>query len=49
LHLFSETNNAGQTVNSTPLAGTMQLSTATASVVIPPGFALGFVRATWTP
>ena len=36
-------------VNSTPLAGTSQLSTATASVTFPPGFSRGLVRATWSP
>ena len=48
LHLFSE-NGADQILDSTPLAGSLQLSTATASAVIPPGFSRGFVRATWTP
>jgi hypothetical protein len=36
-------------VNSTPLAGTLQLSTATADVTFPAGFSRGLVRATWTP
>lgn len=36
-------------VNSTPLAGTLQLSTASADVTFPPGFSRGFVRATWSP
>lgn len=50
LHLLSEADNGtGKIVDSTPLAGTLELSTATASVVIPPGFSQGFVRATWTP
>ena len=48
LHLFSE-NSADQMRDSTPLAGTMQLSTATVSVMLPSGFSRGFVRATWTP
>lgn len=47
LHLFSE-NGADQFVDTTPLAGTSQTSTATASVVFPTGFSRGFVRATWT-
>ncbi|HEX9669971.1 MAG TPA: hypothetical protein VGC93_10855 [Thermoanaerobaculia bacterium] len=38
-----------QVVNSTPLAGTLALSSATASVVFPPGFSRAYVRATWTP
>jgi hypothetical protein len=38
-----------QVVNSTPLAGTKQKSTATANVKLPPGFSRGFVRAAWTP
>jgi hypothetical protein len=36
-------------VNSTPLAGTLQLSTATAAVTFPPGFSRGLIRATWSP
>jgi hypothetical protein len=36
-------------VDSTPLAGTLQLSTATANVTFPPGFSSGLVRATWSP
>jgi hypothetical protein len=36
-------------VNSTPLAGTLEQSTATASVTFPPGFSSGLVRATWNP
>ena len=47
LHLFSE-SGPDQFVDSTPLAGTTQTSTATASVVLPSGFSRGFVRATWT-
>jgi hypothetical protein len=47
LHLFSE-NGADQFVDATPLAGTTQTSTASASVVLPTGFSRGFVRATWT-
>ncbi len=48
LSLFSE-NAADQLVDSTPLAGTLELSTATATLAIPSGFSRGFVRATWTP
>jgi hypothetical protein len=36
-------------VNSTPLAGTAQASTATANVTFPPGFSTGMIRATWSP
>jgi hypothetical protein len=36
-------------VDSTSLAGTLQLSTATAAVTFPPGFSRGLIRATWTP
>jgi hypothetical protein len=36
-------------VNSTPLSGTEQVSTATAEVTFPPGFSRGVVRATWNP
>jgi len=50
LHIFSEANNGtGQVVNTTPLGGTMQLSTATATYTFPAGFSQGYVRATWTP
>lgn len=47
LYISSE-NAPDQTVDSLPLAGTLASSTATASVVLPPGFSRGFVRATWT-
>jgi hypothetical protein len=36
-------------VNSAPLAGTPELSTATANVAFPPGFSRGLIRATWNP
>jgi hypothetical protein len=36
-------------VNSAPLAGTQELSTATANVTFPPGFSRGLIRATWSP
>jgi hypothetical protein len=48
LHVFSE-GGADQIVNASPLVGTLAQSTATASVVFPPGFSRGFVRATWMP
>ena len=37
------------TVSSTPLAGTLALSSATATVTIPHGFSRFRVRAEWTP
>ena len=46
VHVFSE-NGADQIVNAAPLQGTLAQSTATASVVFPPGFSRGFVRAVW--
>jgi hypothetical protein len=46
LHLFSE-NEGDQIVDSPPLQGTLEHSTATVSVVVPPGFSRGFVRAVW--
>jgi hypothetical protein len=36
-------------VDSTPLAGTQELSTAIANVTFPPGFSRGLIRATWNP
>jgi hypothetical protein len=47
LHVFSD-NNTDQTVQTTPLVGTLQSSTATANVTFPSGFSLQFVKATWT-
>jgi hypothetical protein len=47
LHVFSD-NNTDQTVQTTPLLGTLQSSTATANVTFPSGFSLNFVKATWT-
>ncbi len=44
---FSE-NGPDQTIQSTPLAGTLASSTATASVTLPSGFSKGFVKATFT-
>ncbi len=46
LYISSE-NAPDQTIDSLPLAGTLATSTATASVVLPPGFSRGFVHATW--
>lgn len=47
LHVFSD-NNTDQAVQTTPLVGTLQSSTATANVTFPSGFSLQFVKATWT-
>ncbi len=46
LTIFSE-NGPDQTIQSTPLAGTLATSTATASVTLPSGFSKGFVKATF--
>ncbi len=48
VHLLTDTG-PDLIVDSTPLAGTLELSTATATVAIPSGFSRGFVRATWDP
>lgn len=48
LHLFSE-NGLDQAVDSTPLTGTEELSTASATVEVPPGFSRSFVRVTFEP
>jgi hypothetical protein len=47
LHVFSD-NGTDQTVQTTPLQGTLQSSTATATVTFPSGFSFNFVKATWT-
>lgn len=47
LHVFSD-NGTDQTVQTTPLQGTLQSSTATATVTFPSGFSLNFVKATWS-
>lgn len=47
LYISSE-NATDQTVDSTPLTGSLSASTATATVTFPSGFSLGYVRATWT-
>ena len=46
LHLVSE-DGADQIVDSAPLAGTLEQTSATASVVFPRGFTRGFARAVW--
>jgi len=45
---FANESFALQTVVSSPLAGTMALSTATATVTLHPGYSEGYVVATWT-
>lgn len=47
LFVFSE-NGSFQTVQTTALQGTLQSSTATASITFQPDLSLGFVKATWT-
>lgn len=47
LFVFSE-NGPDQTIVSTPLAGTLASSTATAPLVLPSGYSRGFVTATWS-
>jgi len=46
LYLISEAD-PDKILLATALAGTVTLSTATVSTVIPPGFSRGYVRATW--
>ena len=48
LTLTPETGTT-QTVNSTPLAGTLENSTATAELAVPHGFSRFFVQANWVP
>ncbi len=48
LKVFSD-NDTDQIVQTTPLLGTLQSSTATAKVTFPSGFSLNYVKATWTP
>jgi hypothetical protein len=48
LKLIPETGSAID-VDSTPLAGTLEQSTATATATFPHGFTLVFVQASWTP
>lgn len=47
LQIFSETG-VDQTIDATPLAGTLAVSTATANALLPSGFSRGTVRAIWT-
>jgi hypothetical protein len=47
LQVFSD-NNSDQTVQTTPLVGTMELSSASATVTFPSGFSLNYVKAKWT-
>jgi hypothetical protein len=47
LFVFAE-NGTFQTVQTSPLAGTLQSSTATASITFLPDLSLGYVKATWT-
>ncbi len=48
LHLYSDNTSTDQTVQTTPLAGTLASSTATANVTFPSGYSLNYVKATWT-
>ncbi len=48
LHLLSE-NAPDETVESTPLSGTADESTATVTVTFPTGFTRAYVRAEWQP
>lgn len=48
LHVFSD-DDMDQTVHTTPLLGTLQSSTATATLTFPSGFSLASVKATWAP
>jgi hypothetical protein len=47
LHVFSD-NDTDQTVQTTPLSGTVQSSQATATVTFPSGYSLNHVKASWT-
>jgi hypothetical protein len=47
LFVFAE-NGTFQTVQTSPLTGTLQSSTATASVTFNPDLSLGYVKATFT-
>lgn len=47
LFVFAE-NGTFQTVQTSPLSGTLQSSTATANITFQPDLSLGFVKATWT-
>jgi hypothetical protein len=47
LYILTE-NFPDQKIVSTPLAGTLATSSATATVTLPPGYSKGFITATWT-
>jgi hypothetical protein len=47
LTIFSETGG-DQTIDCTPLIGTLDQSNSTASITFPAGGSRGFVKATWT-
>jgi hypothetical protein len=47
LNIYSE-DGSTQNVQTTPLQGTVQSATATASATFPPDLSLGIVKATWT-
>ena len=47
LHIYSD-NNTDQTVQTTPLVGSVEASTATVNVTFPSGYSLNYVKATWT-
>jgi len=46
LYVISD-NTTNQVVQSTPLTGTLQSATATATVTFPTGYSLNYVKATW--
>ncbi len=48
LHLYSNNSAADQTITTTPLAGTLASSTATATATFPTGISMNYVKATWT-
>jgi hypothetical protein len=47
LNVYSE-DGTTQTVQTTPLQGSLQSATASASVTFPPDLSLGNVKAVWT-
>jgi hypothetical protein len=47
LHLFS-LEGTDQTVEASPLTGSLEESTASATLTFPAGFSRGYVRAVWT-
>ncbi|MDH3604645.1 MAG: hypothetical protein OEU26_33990, partial [Candidatus Tectomicrobia bacterium] len=49
INLIISSDGTLQTVNSTPLEGTLDQSTATATATFPHGFSRIFVQASWTP